>query len=132
MRHCRLISGPVLLGFCTAFERSSGREDTPRPYAKITPSRVGNVLLPFACPHCGAIRSETVDPKQRAGYTDKERGFSFCPACGRRYIVNLEGMPLAEPLPPGAVSAPARVERAGKGETLDVSQKTGLDLLGAR
>lgn len=130
-RRRRLIRGPVLLGFAQAFDRASGREDTPRPYPVITPSRVGGVLLPFQCPHCGAVCSETVDPKRRKGYTDKERGFSWCPRCRRRYIVNLEGMPLAEALPAGATFAPARVERGDKVETLDGPREDGLDLLGA-
>lgn len=128
-RRRRLIHGTPLVGFLEAFEESCGRPTPNMPI--ITPSRVGGVLLPFACPHCGAVRSETVDRGKRKQYTDKERGFSFCPVCLGRYIVNLEGMPLAEALPAGATSAPARIERGGKVEVLDGAKESGLDLLGA-
>jgi hypothetical protein len=105
------LPGPVLLGFAEAFEEAYGDPATPRPYPRITPSRIGPVLLPFSCPHCAAVRSETVDPSHRRAYQDAARRFSWCPACRGRYVVNGAGMPLPEALPAGATCAPARVER---------------------
>ena len=117
------------MGFMEAFDRVSGREDTPRPYPNVTPSRVGGVLLPFQCPHCGAVRPEAVDGKRRH-YYDKKRGFSWCPACRGRYVIHPEGMPLQEALPPGATFAPARIEKGGQVEVLAAPSENGLDLLG--
>lgn len=125
-----LIPGPVLIGFADVFDASFGDPKTPRPYPKVTPSRVGDTLLPFPCPHCGAVRSAVIDPKKRGGYYDSERKFSWCPSCQGRYVVKPEGTPLQRALPPGAMYAPALVERGGEVETLG-EPEDGLDALGA-
>ena len=129
-RHRVLIPGPVLLGFGEIFDRSYGRHDTPRPYPKVTPSCMGEVLLPFPCPHCNAVRSAVVDRKTRLGYYDKNREFSWCPACRGRYVINPTGTPLVGALPEGATCAPALVERRGKTEVLGLLAESGLDVLG--
>jgi len=126
-----LIHGPVLLGFSEMFDAAYGNPKTPRPYPRVTPSHVGGVLLPFACPHCGAVRPEPVSKKKSEGYRDRERGFSWCPACRGRYVMNREGTPLIGALPAGASAAPALVERDGKRSVLDVWLADGLDDLGA-
>ena len=105
------ISGAPLLGFADLFDGAYGNPRTPKPYPRVTPACVGGVLLPFPCPHCGKVRAQAVDPRRRAGYCDKGRGFSWCPACGGRYVLAREGVPLASSLPAGATSAPALVER---------------------
>lgn len=126
-----LIPGPVLLGFATMFDQSYGDPKTPRPYPKVTPSCVGGVLLPFKCPHCSAVRSVVIDPKTRLGYRDTERGFSWCPACTKRYDICLEGTPLKKPLPAGATHAPALVERGDKTTVVGLLVDDGFEVLGA-
>jgi len=127
-----LLSGPVLIGFGAIFSESSGRGNTPFPYPKVTPTIVSGVLLPFPCPHCTEVRSAVIDAKTRLGYFDKERGWSWCPACRGRYIVNPKGTPLAKDLPAGATHAPALVERAGKTEVVGLlAAADGLVMLGA-
>lgn len=128
----KLLPGPALLGFADQFDGAYGDPKTPHPYPQVTPSSMSGILLPFPCPHCGQVRGEAVDPRTRAGYCDPERGFSFCPACCKRYVINWRGMPLAEALPAGAVSAPAKVERGGKGQVLRGREGGRLELLGAR
>jgi hypothetical protein len=112
-RRRALIPGPPLLGFADAFDGAYGDPETPRPYPRVTPARVGGALLPFPCPHCGAVRSEAVDARRRLWYLDEERGHSWCPRCRGRYILNTEGAPLPAPLPAGATYAPAAVDRGG-------------------
>ena len=126
-----LINGPVLLGFADVFDASFGDPKTPRPYPRVTPSHVGGVLLPFPCPHCGAVRGEPVHKKKSEGYRDRERGFSWCPACRGRYVMNRDGLPLVDDLPAGAPAAPARVERNGKSEVVGLLTADGLNDLGA-
>lgn len=126
-----LIPGPVLIGFAEMFDKSYGDPLTPLPLPKVIPSTVGGVLLPFPCPHCGAVRSAVIDPKTRLGYRDNERGFSWCPACTKRYDICLEGKPLEKPLPAGATHAPALVERGGETSVVGLFVDDGLDVLGA-
>jgi hypothetical protein len=126
-----LVPGPVLIGFGDVFDASYGDPRTPRPYPKVTPSRVGNVLLPFPCPHCGAIRTAVIDPKTRNTYRDADRGFSWCPSCQKRFIIDPAGTPLTKALPAGATYAPALVDRGGKVETSTDPVKDSLSLLGA-
>lgn len=127
----KLLPGPVLLGFAEQFDATWGDGKTPWPYPQVTPSTMSGILLPFRCPHCGQVCPEMVDPAVRDRYFDPARGFSFCPACCKRYVINWRGMPLAEALPAGAVSAPAKVERGGKVETMTARPKGSLELLGA-
>lgn len=127
-----LIPGPVLVGFATLFDQSYGDPRTPRPYPKVTPSCVGGVLLPFPCPHCSAVRPAVIDPKTRVGYWDEERGFSWCPACGKRYVIKSKGTPLVGEIPAGATHAPALVERGDKTEVVGLLVAAdGFDTLGA-
>lgn len=126
-----LIRGPVLIGFMEAFSEASGRDDTPRPYVKVTPSRVGPILLPFKCPHCSAVRAEVVDARKRNAYRDNERGFSWCPACRMRYVINPTGTLLADALPAGASYAPALVDRGdGKPALVGMTESSFLDAFG--
>jgi hypothetical protein len=119
------------VGFNELFDRSFGRHDCQRPYPRIIPSRIGSVLLPFACPYCNEVRSQVVDAKTRLGWHDSERDFSWCPSCKGRYVIDPKGTPLVKALPPGATSAPALVKRAGKTEVLKEISANGLDSLGA-
>lgn len=125
-----LIPGPILVGFSELFDQAHGDPKTPLPLPKVIPSRIGSVLLPFSCPHCSAVRSAVIDPKTRLGYHDKERGFSWCPACQKRYVICPEGTPLTSALPKGATHAPALVERGGKTEVVGLLAEDGLDVLG--
>jgi hypothetical protein len=127
----RLIPGAVLVGFAELFDRAYGDPRTPRPYPRVTPSRLGGTLLPFPCPHCRAVRDVVVDPRRRDFYHDAARDFSWCPACRGRYVIDRKGMPLARALEPGARAAPARIERDGSVEFLDVEAESGLSLWGA-
>lgn len=123
-----LIPGPVLIGFNTLFDRSFG--DPKSKIVKVTPSAIGDVLLPFACPHCNEVRSAVIDKKTRLGYYDEERKFSWCPACRGRYVINGKGTDLIGAIEPGATHAPALVERDGKVTTLQILND-GFTLLGA-
>lgn len=126
-----LLPGPVLIGFADLFDRSYGDPRTSLPLVKVTPSCIGGVLLPFTCPHCGAVRSAVIDAKTRLGYYDKERGFSWCPTCRGRYIIQPKGRPLEKALPAGATHAPALVERGDTAELVGLATADGLDMLGA-
>jgi len=126
-----LLRGPVLVGFNELFDAAHGDPSTPAPYVKVKPARVGDTLLPFACPHCEAVRPEMVSPKTSIGYWDRLRRFSWCPRCRKRYILDGRGAPLATKLEIGATSAPAIVECGGKTSIVG-GKKTvdGLKLLG--
>lgn len=126
-----LLSGPVLLGFSEFFDRAYGCPKTPTPYPKVTPSKVGGVLLPFPCPYCGEVKSAVVDPKTRLGYWDRQRGHSWCPACNKRYVIDSKGRELEEGLPEGATHAPALVTRGDKTEVIGLPVADGLNMLGA-
>ena len=130
-RHALIPGRRVLIGFSELFEGAYGNPNTPQPYPKVTPSRVGPTLLPFPCPHCGQVRAVLTQPRKREGYSDAERGFSWCPACGGRYVLDAAGQPLAKPLPADATYAPATVERNGKKTLEGLPQADGLDDLGA-
>jgi uncharacterized Zn-finger protein len=125
-----LLRGPVLIGFNEMFADASGREDTPRPYVTVKPALVGGVLLPFECPHCEAVKPEMVHPKRSQDYKD-ERGFSWCPGCRVRYVLDEKGAPLAEGVEVGATHAPAVIERGGKTAVIGGRSTDGLKLLGA-
>lgn len=132
MQRRMILPGPVLVGFAAMFDRAYGDPKTPRPYARVAPTKMGSVLLPFPCPNCSAVRAEVVDPKTRKGYTDEERGFSWCPSCYKRYVIEPEGIPLAEAIPEGAEGAPARITWADdRVEILGVRAPDGLLMLGA-
>lgn len=129
-RRRKLLPGPVLIGFSELFDRSFGDPKTALPYPKVTPSKIGDVLLPFLCPHCGAVKSAVIDKKTRLGYFDKERQFSWCPGCRGRYVIDADGMPLEESLDPGATYAPALVERGDETTILRLDDN-GLNTLGS-
>jgi uncharacterized Zn-finger protein len=126
-----LLRGPVLIGFNDLFAESSGREE-PGPYVKVKPAVIGGVLLPFPCPHCSAVKPEMVHPRRSLNYKDEGRGFSWCPACRKRYVLDDKGAPLADEIEVGAMHAPAVIECGGKVAVIGgriVSD--GLKLLGA-
>jgi hypothetical protein len=119
-----------LVGFFDLFAESSGREE-PGPYVKVKPAVVGGVLLPFACPFCGVVQSTAVDKKKWTDYADA-RGFSWCPACRKRYVLDGKGAPLAEEIAVGATHAPAVIELGGKMAVIGGrTTASGLKLLGA-
>ena len=111
----RLIKGRPLIGFMTAFDSSSGADNTPWPYKVVIPSAVGSALLPFPCPHCSRVADELVDPNKREDYFDKLRKFSWCPGCQKRFFVDRKGTPLTSKLDAGAKSAPAMIEEKTEG-----------------
>jgi hypothetical protein len=113
------------------FEESRGSARTAKPYPKVSPSRIGGALLPWACPHCSEVKPAMADARKRIGYTDESRGFSWCPACRGRYIVNERGTALVGALPAGATVAPALVERNGVVKKLLPASTAALDLLGS-
>lgn len=128
MRRRYLIPGPVLIGFSELFDRAYGDPKTPKngdgDYPTVVPSRLGPVLLPFVCIYC-----ELVQPSNRDNYTDKDRGFSWCPSCRGRYKVDPKGQPLKEDLPAGVGYAPALVKHGT--ETRVIGRTDGLLVLGA-
>jgi hypothetical protein len=71
-----------------------------------------------------------VHAKKRLDYKD-DRGFSWCPACKTRYVLDEAGTPLTDELEVGAASAPALVERNGKTTLLGGPKQDGLNVLGA-
>lgn len=128
----RLLSGPVLVGFAELFDKAYGDPKTPRPYPFVTPSRIGSVLLPFACPACHA----PIELASVRKYSDTRRGFSWCPRCKQRYVLDKKGSPLKEPVAPNALTAPASVKKHNqitKLEAVVVSSpdEGALNLLGA-
>lgn len=125
-----LLRGPALVGFFELFDAAHGDPQTPAPYVKVKPARIGDALLPFACVHCGAVRPEMVKPKTSVGYWDQRRGFSWCPRCRKRYVLDGRGAPLAGKIEIGATHAPAVIERNGK-VVIDAKSTDGLQLLGA-
>jgi hypothetical protein len=126
-----LIPGPVLVGFAEFFDRSYGNPKTPKVnggYPIVTPSKIGQTLLPFVCIYCDKVQS--VDPKQVTDYTDNQRGFSWCPSCRGRYVLDTNGQPLTQDLPPGAEYAPAVVRSGEETRVIGKSTKDGFTLLG--
>jgi hypothetical protein len=128
-----VIKGTPLLGFADAFDASWGNPATPKPYLRVTPSRLGDALLPFRCPGCGAVLTQFSDPGSRSCYTDPQRGHRWCPACGLRILLDVGGMPLPAPLLPGAVVAPSKVTREGAVVMQDETptEQPPLSMLGA-
>lgn len=129
--HRKLLSGSVLLGFAEVFDESFGDPKTPKPYLLVTPSAVGRILLPFPCPRCNEASCDSVDPRTRDKFRDAERGFSWCPKCSYRFVLDLRGAPLASTLEPGAQSAPPRIGYRSLFEPLRAPDDDGLLLMGA-
>lgn len=129
-----LIGGAELCGFWGFFEASYGNPDTPKPYATVTPSKVGGALLPFPCPRCGECSQSLACPKLREHFHDTRRGQGhyFCPKCGERFYLDLQGIPLEVEVTPGMECAPARMTRGKVTRTIGIPVKAnGLDVLGA-
>jgi hypothetical protein len=127
-----LIPGPVLIGFAEFFDRSYGDPKTPKAtdgnYPTVTPSKLGDTLLPFMCIYCEVVQS--VDPKQVANYTDDQRKFSWCPSCRGRYVLDKDGQPLEDDLPAGVNYAPAAVKHGEETMVVGRYTKDGLVVLG--
>lgn len=98
------------------FEAGWGDPSTPKPYVTITPSFVGNSLLPFRCPNCKRPAQELACPKTRKKYHDQREGRDnyYCPECGYRFKIDLAGTPLASTLKAGATVGPSKITRGGK------------------
>jgi transcription elongation factor Elf1 len=125
-----LIKGAVLCGFADAFDAAYGDPNTPLPYVKVTPTRLGPALLPFRCPKCQKVLTQFCDPGTRECYRDSQRGFYWCPACGNRMLIDVKGMALPAPLEPGVLAAPCKVERGGE-VLLEAEAPEPLMMLGA-
>lgn len=86
-----------LYGF---FETDFGDPETKQPYKRVTPTRVGDALLPFHCPRCKKV-IDFSNPERRSHYHDtrvldgNKRDNYFCPACGNRFFINKQGQPLS-------------------------------------
>ena len=112
----KLISGPSLCCFFGTFESDFGNETTDALHITITPSFIGNSLLPFRCPHCAGVPQALACPKTRKKYKDTRPGRSnyFCPLCGCRFKLNLQGTPLPSDIKAGAKVAPSKIEQEGR------------------
>lgn len=112
----RLISGPSLCGFHGIFEDDFGAAETESDMPTITPSAVGNSMLPFRCPTCREIPQALACPKTREHYRDRREGRErvyWCPLCRSRFRLDNNSVPLPCALEAGAVVGPSRVERGG-------------------
>lgn len=114
MRRRAHISGPTLCGFWGMFEEDYGTP-TGDILPIITPSFVGSSLLPFRCPGCKTVAQELVCPKTREYFHDRRMGRDnyWCPNCGLRFRLNLQGSPLSCDLKSGAMVGPSRVNDNG-------------------
>ena len=106
------IEGPILCGFSELFEEHFGNSNTPEPYVTVVPSFVGNSLLPFSCPKCKRPAQELACPLTREKYHDKRVGRDsyWCPACGWRFNIDLNGTKLPCSLKAGAEVGPSLVK----------------------
>jgi hypothetical protein len=97
------LSGPSVCGFYGAFESDYGDDSTPRPYARVTPTRVGSALLPFNCPSCDS-KIDFSDAKRRESYHDTrvlgtvKKDNYWCPNCDARFVLNKKGITLNGPV----------------------------------
>ena len=83
------LAGPTICGLWGMFEDNFGLSSTPTPYARVTPSRVGDALLPFHCPGCGGV-IDFSDAARREAFHDTRSGHDnyWCPRCGARFEIN--------------------------------------------
>jgi hypothetical protein len=113
------LPGPTVCGFHGLFEGDYGDPSTPTPYPRVTPSKAGSVLLPFHCPECDFV-IDFSDRDGREHYHDTretkrgKRDNYWCPSCGARFLLNLNGKPFEGTLTNGI--APAEVETIAVGE----------------
>jgi hypothetical protein len=120
------IPGPTVCGFHGMFERDFGDDTTPKPYARVTPSRVGGALLPFHCPSCEAV-VDFSDPARREHHHDSRETASgkndnyWCPSCSHRFYLNTKGKPFKGTIDEHV--APAEVETIAVGEDGMVNYK---------
>lgn len=91
-RPARRIGGAPLLGFAEAFEGAYGDPQTPVPYVRLAPLRMGDALLPFPCPRCAS----PVGPTAWAECADRRGGYSWCPACLWRFKLDRRGTPVLD------------------------------------
>lgn len=132
MRRRRLLlPGPVLLGFADLFDAAYGRPCAASEIPLVTPTAIGGALLPWPCPHCGAVRPQMATAQGRAEHSDPQRGFYFCPACEGRYRL-APGAPPPVAIAAGAHAAPCRVELGGVSWIIDMNRLADdLDFLEA-
>lgn len=122
-----LIQGRPLVGFYGIFEENFGKP-TNGPMPTVTPSFVGNSLLPFRCPSCQRVCQELACTVTREHYADPRPGRDnhFCHACGCRFRIDLRGVKLPCALAPGADVAPSMVD----GVWQDVPEDSMIDAIG--
>lgn len=123
------LPGPTVCGFHGMFESDYGDPSSPKPYPRVTPSKVGSALLPFHCPCCDAVidfsdserREQFHDTRDDADDSGKPRDNYWCPCCGQRFLLNLKGKPFKGNIDEHV--APAEVETIAVGEDGMVSYK---------
>ena len=115
------------------FEADFGDPKTESPMRVITPSFVGQSLLPFRCPRCQKVPQALACPFTREHYKDPRPGRDnhHCPLCGCRFKINLRGVQLGTPIQAGAEVGPSRVECGGKITWQDVPPSLPAKILGA-
>lgn len=104
------LPGRPVSGFHEAFEAGYGDPRSPTPYPIVTPSRIAGAMLPFPCPRCGGV-VDFSDGTARERYRDGRpgRGNHFCPHCGARFYLALDGTDVPNVLGADG-TAPALVE----------------------
>jgi predicted RNA-binding Zn-ribbon protein involved in translation (DUF1610 family) len=91
---CDSLPGPPIVGLWGMFERDRGNPSTPSPYCRITPSRLGTILLPFTCPNCSSSIDYSSERMREAHHdTRSGHGNYWCPTCGWRFYLNAKGIP---------------------------------------
>lgn len=112
------IAGPSVCGFFGAFEQDYGTPPTGA-LPRVTPSRVGDAILPFNCPSCDA-KIDFSDRKKRESYHDTRVSGSakndnyWCPGCAARFKLNLRGKKFNGAVDNGV--APSTVEMIAIGD----------------
>lgn len=109
--------GPPVCGLHGMFEENFGDSNSPAPYVRVTPMRLGSALLPFHCPRCERVIDFT-DPAVRDAHCDTRsaRKNHWCPHCGLRFLLNECGrVPLTDCVVGDDGAAGSVVERVLRG-----------------
>lgn len=127
-----LIQGPSLCCFWGLFEQDFGDPTTESPMRTITPSFVGNSMLPFRCPRCKDVCQDLACPLLRDHYHDQREGRDnhFCPRCGCRFKISMSGMPLPCAIQTGADVGPSKVEYNNEVIWQDRTDRTTSTIIG--